>query len=208
MLGNQMLYRTLSCRTGRLTRPVDPVRVLLLVLLTGTGFGALLIRYVPEAAQMPLLTQGLAASDGLRTLWDVFCTAAVPMCVLLGVTLLLGGWGWGQPFLAALMLSRGIAAGLAVSDCFLRFGLRTGICTADTVILPYALLSVILLVYPVKEALTLSCRITVYLVRGNADPEIGAKQHKLLMAVLRSLLLTAPAAGLHTLLVFATDRIF
>ncbi|GEM_PF-2933691 len=207
--GNQILYRTLSCRTGRLTlaaKPADPVRVLMLILLAGTGLGTLLCCKFPDAAQLPLLTQGLAVQGDLRTLWDVFCTAALPLLLLLGGVMLCGGWSYGQPFLLLLLLLRGSAIGLAAADCFRTYGLRQGLLNVSTIILPFAFVSALLLIFPVRDALSLACRITAYLIKGNADPEIRAGQHKLLSSVLRAMLLTIPAAGLHTLLIFAADR--
>lgn len=195
-------------RTGALHRPVDPVRALCLLLLAGAGAGTFLRGSFPEGSVHPLLTQGMRYTDALRTLWDVFCGAAIPVLLLLGGILLLGGWGWGQPFLLGLLLWRGAAAGIAAADCFARFGLRTGFLLSAALVFPYAFLSALLLIFPLRDALSLSCRITEYLIKSNADPEIGAKQHRLLMHILCAAALTVPAAGLHTLLIWALNGRF
>ena len=192
-------------RTSALNKPLDPVKLLLLLLLAGTALGTALRQLFPDAALHPLLTQGLCYTEHLRTLWDVFCTAALPVVLLLGGVLLLSGWGWGQPLLCALLLSRGTAYGIAAADCFLQYGFKQGFCIAGALIFPTAFLSAMLLLFPLRDALALSCRIAEYLVKSNADPEIGAKQHHLVMTVLRSVLLTVPAAGIHTALIWALN---
>lgn len=204
--GNSLLYRTLSCRTSVLAKPVDPVRALMLLFLAGFAGGTVLLCTAPELARQTWLTQGMLYTDTLRTLWDVFCTAAVPVLLLLGGVLLLSSWGCGQPLLLLLLIWRGLASGIAAADCFERFGLRTGLLTAGALILPLAMISALLLVFPLRDALSLTCRVAGYLLRGHADEDIAAKQHKTVVSVLRAMLLMIPAAGLHTWLVWLMDK--
>lgn len=206
MTEHKALFCTL--RTSALHKPVEPVRALLVLYLAGTVCGTALRTAFPAVSLHPLLTQGLLYSDALRTLWDVFCTAAVPVLLLLGGVLLLSGWGWGQPFLLLLYFWRAAAAGIAAADCYARFGLRTGICIAGTLIVPLTFFSALLLLFPLRNALALTCCIAEYLIKSNADPEIGAKQHQLVMQLLRAMLLTVPLAGLHTLLVWSLNGSF
>ena len=197
-----------ALRTSALHRQIDPVRALLLLFLAGTACGTVLRGTFPDFSLHLLLTHGLTYSNAVRTLWDVFCLAAVPVLLLLGGIWLLGGWGWGQPFLLVLFFWRGTASGIAAADCFVRFGLRTGVCIAGTLIVPLAFFSAVLLLFPLRDALSLTCRIAEYLIKSNADPEIGARQHQLTVHILRAALLTVPLAGVHTLLIWAMNGSF
>lgn len=206
-IGN-VLFRTVSCRTSRLFRPIDPTHALLCCTLLGVVIGTLLACEYPEAAASPLLTQGLCVTETVRTLWDVFCAAAFPVLLLLMLEIAFSGWSIGQPFLLCIPVIRGAAAGIAAADCFSRYDLRTGTLAAAALILPYALCSVFLLINPLKEALSLSCCMTAYLLRGSADPDIASKYRRYCISVLRYALLTLLAAGAHTALLWVmSDRL-
>lgn len=207
---NQLLYQTL--RTGRLTdalrKPADPVRLLLTLAAAGVGAGVLLYARFPGLAAVPLLTQGLRTSCALRTLWDVFTGALLPMLVLLGGTVFCGSAAFGQPLLLLMLLSRGIAAGLAMAECFACFPFRRALYAAAILVLPLAFFSIVLLLYAVREALALSGRSARTLLRGQAEEPVDADMRAFLVRSVTRLLLLILLSGAHTVLLWLmNDRL-
>ena len=198
-----LLYKTVSARTGRLAavKP-DPVRLLLWLGLGGAVLGVLLYDTVPKLRSLPFLMQGMAVSDAPRTLWDVFLTALLPLLLLTGCILICGLSACGQPMLLALLLLRGFAAGLAAADCMAQYPFRQGLYASAVLILPFAYLSLLLTVFAVRDALSLSGMMTCCLLRGHADGEPGEIRRKALLGILRVFLLSVPVCGLQTLLLW------
>lgn len=201
-----LLYRTMSARTSRLndaeSKPFDAVQLLFCFAMLGIIPGALLFRYAPAYAQAVWLTQGLAVSDELRTLWDVYRTAACPAMLLEAGVLLSACAAFGQLPAMLLLLSRGLAFGIAAAECFAAYPMRDAIVIVGALILPYAYLSTLLLAYTVRDAMRISNRLTRCLLFGSAEAEICGKRHQLMTNMLTCLLLTLLAAGLHTGLIW------
>lgn len=201
-----LLYRTMSARTSRGTdaesKPFDAVRMLFCFAVLGIIPGALLFQHAPECAESIWLTQGFAVSDKLRTLWDVYRTAACPAMLLAAGVLLSACAAFGQLPAMLLLLSRGFAFGIAAAQCFAAYPMRDAVVIVGALILPYAYLSTLLLAYTVRDAMRISNRLTRCLLCGSAETEICGKRHQLMTNMLTYLLLTLLAAGLHTLLVW------
>ncbi len=209
---NQLLFRTLSARTGRLSEairtPPDPVRLLMLLSLAGTAGGVLLCARLPQLADMPFLMQGLRASAAERTLWDVFTGVLRPVLAMLCGILLSGTAAFGQPLLLTLLLFRGMSAGLALADCFAQYPFRQAFYAAALCILPFAYLTQVLLIHAVREAFSLSGTAARYLLRGQAQEEIAGKLHGFLFRMLTAALLMLLAAGMHTVLLWLINDRF
>lgn len=210
MKPTDLLYYTVSARTGRLAaglRP-DPIRLLLCWAMLGIGAGTLLYSAKPDFSGEFLLTQGLAVSAAARSLWTVLRDALCPLLLLLTGIWLSGCAAFGQPAALLLLFSRGLAFGLAAADCCANYPLRNGIVIAAALILPYGFCSILLLCYAVRDTLTLSNRMTRYLLYGTADPECCSQCHDRLTNLLGILLLSLLAAGMHTLLLWLlNDRL-
>ena len=106
----KLLYSTLSARTSRVTERLkqpDGVRLLCCLTLAGVAAGSMLGRTNTAF----WLTQGLAATDRLRTLWDAYLAALLPHLLLLLGIRLCGSSACGQPAALALLLLRGAAVG-------------------------------------------------------------------------------------------------
>ena len=111
-----MLYHTMSARTCRLKaafRQPDPIRLLTGWAMLGIMLGTWLAERMPETADCFLLTQGLMLSDAARTLGDVLRTALCPLLILLTGIWLSGFSAFGQIPALLILLSRGIAFGIA-----------------------------------------------------------------------------------------------
>ncbi len=200
------IYRTLSCRTSE-ERAQSGVQMLLLWLLGGVFAGTFLHMQWQSGDSVTgscflRLFGGLAVTEESRTLWDVFCGAALPVLLLLGGMLYAGCSAVGQPLAAAILFLRGIAVGLSGAACFAAYGLRHGLMLAGTMILPEAFLSGILLAYAAKDALKLSARSFGYLFHGNAEPEICTERKNIHLKWLGLAALTLAVAALHTALVW------
>ena len=72
--------------------------------LAGVAAGAVFGDGLPP--DTALLTQGLAVTDRLRTLWDAYLAALLPHLLLLAGVRLSGSSACGQPAAAALLLLR------------------------------------------------------------------------------------------------------
>ena len=204
---SQLLYRTVSCRTSRFAASASPQRLLMSVLLAGVAAGAVLCAEIP-AALRPLMMQGMAVSDGLRTLWDVCRDAVCPVLVMLWLMLLSGTSALGHPVPLMLLLLRGFGLGLAAAECFLTLPLQTAFCACAGMILPFGFLSALILTRGAAAALSLSQCTARYLLRGKPDPEIAAKLLRVLKILLILLPLTLLAGMLHTALVWLlNDRL-
>ena len=208
---NGMLFQTLSCRTNlmkKLTEPVDPQQALLYWALLGVLLGAVGCRFFPALAQQPLLTQGLAVSGELRTLWDVCRSALLPMLIMLTALLLCCTSAIGQPCALLVLLMRGAGAGAAAEDCFARFPLRDAVTAVSVLILPCAFLSILILIYALRRSLAVSNGLLRYLLRGEQAAEIRTVFSALCRAMLISLVLTLLCCGLHTVLIWLmNDRL-
>lgn len=208
---NGLLYQTFSWRTGRLkkrTEPVDPQQALLCWTLLGVMIGAVGCRFLPELADNRLLTQGLAVSGELRTLWDVCRAVLLPLLAMLTAILLCSTSAVGQPFAMLVLLMRGIGAGAAAEDCFARFSLRDALTAVSVLILPCAFLSVLILIYTLRRSLAVSNGLLRYLHSGEQAAEIRPACAALCKSFLIALLLTLLCCGLHTLLIWLmNDRL-
>ncbi|MBQ8920796.1 MAG: hypothetical protein IJ060_01365 [Oscillospiraceae bacterium] len=207
---NQLLYQTL--RTGRLTdalrKPADPVRLLLALSVAGVGTGVLLYVRMPELSAVPLLMQGLRTSAALRTLWDVFLGALLPMLCLLCGTVFCGSAAFGQPLLLMMLLSRGIAAGLSMAECFALYPFRRALYAAAVLVLPLAFCSLALLIYAVREAFSLSGKSARLLLRGQAEEPVDAEMRAFLLRAVTRLLAVILLSGAHTVLLWLmNDRL-
>ncbi|MBQ9906932.1 MAG: hypothetical protein IJM46_09205 [Oscillospiraceae bacterium] len=204
-----MLYHTMSARTCRLKaafRQPDPIRLLTGWSMLGIMLGTWLAERMPETADCFLLTQGLMLSDAARTLGDVLRTALCPLLILLTGIWLSGFSAFGQPAAMLLLLSRGMAFGIAAGTCFMQYPLRKALCIAAILLLPYGLCSILLLCYAVRDALRLSNRMTCMLLRGQPPAEPADAPHDRLSAMLAILLLALLAAGMHTLLLWLFNQ--
>lgn len=200
------IYRTLSCRTSE-ERAQSGVQMMLLWLLGGVCVGTFLsMKWQSEASVLGAyflkLFGGLAVTEETRTLWDVFCGAALPVLLLLGGLLYAGCSAVGQPIAAAMLLLRGMAVGLSGAACFAAYGLRHGLMLAGTMILPEAFLTGILLAYAARDALRLSAWSFGYLFHGNTEPEICTERKNIHLKWLGFAALTLAVAALHTALVW------
>ena len=205
-----LLYHTVSARTSRFAAAAkpDPIRLLLCWAVLGIGAGTLLYGAAPAFSARLLLTQGLAVSDEARSLWEVCRTALCPLLILLGGIWLSGCAAFGQPAALLLLFSRGTAFGLAAAECCANYPLRDGIVITAALILPFGFCSILLLCYAVRDALSLSNRMTKFLLYGTAEPECCTQGHDRLTDLLGILLLAIVAAGLHTLLLYLlNDRL-
>ncbi len=203
---NQLLFRTLSARTCRLRRedrnPPDPVKLLLLLSIAGVLAGVLLYARLHRLADMPLMMQGLRVTAAERTLWDVLTGALVPVVLMLGGVLLSGSAAFGQPVMLALLFWRGIAAGLAMAECFAQKPFRQAMFAAGITVLPYAYVSLLILIDAVRAAFPVSCAAARYLYCGQVKEETAGKQQALLFRILFLFLLAVSAAALHTVLLY------
>lgn len=198
-----ILYRTVSARTGSLRtalKPPDPIRLLLAWTVAGVLLGAVLCRRMPQLADSPLLTQGLAVSAETRSLWTVCKTALCPMLLLLGGIWASGCAAFGQILSAGLLLSRGIAFGISAAVCFMQFPMRDAAVIAAVLILPYGFFSALVLCYAVRDAMRMSGRMTGCLLHGTAEAEVCGTDR--LSNMLCCLLLTLAAAGMQTMLLW------
>ena len=204
-----LLYQTVSARTSRLLpEPVaeqirhlripDPVRLMTLALAAGVAAGTLLSVYVPE--QMPALMQGLAVTDEPRTLWDAYSGAVLPVLAMIGALILAGESAHGRAAALLILLLRGIGIGAAGAACMRGYALDDALLLTAALILPYALVTVALLIWLGKEAGALSGRLRTYLHGGDPEPEIAAQRRDLLLHAGICLLVTLLAAGAHGLL--------
>lgn len=202
-----ILYQTMSARTSRIERkPPDVIRMLLCWAVLGVGAGAVLYGKVPSLADSLILTQGLAVSAELRTLWEVCRTALCPMLLLLCGVWMSGCAAFGQVPAMALLFMRGLAFGLSAAACMAEVPLRDGLCIAAVLILPYGFCSILLLCHAVREALRRANRMTKFLLHGTAEPVSCAADP--IVQTLWILLLTLLAAGLHTALLWqVSDRL-
>ena len=200
----KLLYQSLSARTSRVTeclqKPPDLIRLLCFLTLAGVAAGAVFGDCLPP--DTALLTQGLAVTDRLRTLWDAYLAALLPHLLLLAGVRLSGSSACGQPAAAALLLLRGAAVGSCAADCMRSAGgfLRAAVC-----VLPMGFLSSVILVYAAADALRLSGRLGGYLLLGGTDPEIRETFHRTSVHMLVYLLLSLAAAGVHTALLWAAS---
>lgn len=205
----KLLYRTLSARTSRvtecLTKQPDPIRLLCFWTLAGVAAGTVLSTVFPAADEALWLSQGLAVTDRLRTLWDVYRTALIPALILLLGIWLCGSSACGQPAALALLFSRGAAVGLCAAQCFTEPS-ENGLFRAAVCVLPMGFLSALILIYAVRDALRLSGRLWTYLFRGQNDAEIVAQQHTATMHLLLYLLFLLIAAGIHTALLWLISQ--
>lgn len=203
-----LLYHTMSARTSRLTeavRPPDPVKLLMCWGLLGVGIGALLRTNTAYAFDSVLFTQGLAVSDSLRTLRDVFLSALLPVLVLLAAMLFSGAAACGQPCILVLLLSRGIAFGLAAAEVFAAYPVRDGVVIAGILILPFGFCSMLLLCHAAVQCLRRSNRMTAFLLHRDTEP---VPKQETASGIPAWLLLTVLAAALHTLLLWQlNDRL-
>lgn len=207
---NPMLFRTLSCRTSRLSAPVDPQKALMALALLGTVLGTLLRTWLSADDGLPvrLLSQGLQITSALRTLWDVYRCAALPMLVLLCVLLLSASSACGQPLALLVLLLRGIGAGTALADCFLRYPQRDALVLAAALILPYSFFTVLILIRAMLHCMRLSLDLTRCLFRGQPDADITEHRQAMCSGLLKAALLTLLTCGLHTAAVWLlNDRL-
>jgi len=201
-----LLYHTVSARTSLLReaffRRPDPIRLLLDWSMLGIGLGTLLYGAKPDSAGQFLLTQGLLLSDAARSLGDVLRTALCPLLILLSGIWLSGLSAFGQPLAMLLLLSRGVAFGIAAGACFTQYPLRDALCISAVLLLPYGFCSLLLLCYAVRDSIRLSNRMTRYLLRGQPAAESAQNPDDRLSAMLACLLLALLSAGMHTLLLW------
>ena len=199
----KMITDLLPAGTGRLTaalRPPDPVRLLFCFAAAGTVTGVLLCRYGSVLCGQSWLMQGLAVSEAERTLWDVCKTALIPLLILFGGMLLSSFSACGQPCTLALLFSRGAAAGLAAGACFSAYPLRDALVISGCLILPFAVVSTLLLCYTARDALRLSRMLTGYLLHGTAETDVLEKQRMIITGMQLRLLLILLAAAMQTAL--------
>lgn len=198
-----LFYCTHRCRTSE-ERAQSVMRLLLLCLLAGIGMGTLCHTHMPDAfsALLEFFGGGLAIATERRTLWDVFCSAALPVLLMLGGLLLAGCSAFGQPIVVALLLLRGFAIGVAGANCFAAYGLHEGLALVATMLLPEAFFSGLLLVCAAKDSLRLSARAFHYLFYGTAEPDILAERRQIHLKWLALTALSLAVAALHTALVW------
>ena len=150
----------------------------------------------------------MRASAAERTLWDVFTEAFRPLPVLLCGILFSGTAAFGQPVMLLLLVLRGMASGAAMADCFAQYPFRQAFYAAAILILPFAYLSLLILVGAVRECFSLSGAAARYLLRGQAQEEITGQLRSVLYHMLVRLLLAVAAAGMHTVLLWLmNDRL-
>lgn len=207
---HELLRHTMSARTSQLKeafcRQPDPIRLLTCWAMLGIALGTMLRNAVPACADHFLLTQGLMLSDAERSLGDVLRTALCPLLILLTGIWLSGFSAFGQIPALLILLSRGIAFGIAAGTCFLQYPLRDAVCIGAVLLLPYGFCSILLLCYAAKDALQLANRMTGCLLHGAAPAEIDPPDR--LSTMLACLLLALLAGGMHTLLLWLlNDRL-
>lgn len=203
---HDLLYQTISARTSCLKeafcRKPDPIRLLIFWAMLGIGLGTMLFGKYPDCKDCFLLTQGLLLTDTARTLSDVLRTALCPLLILLTGIWLSGLSAFGQPAALLLLLSRGAAFGIAAGACFSSYSLCDAICICTVLLLPFSFCSILLLCYAARDAIVLSNRMTVCLLRGYREPAATDKPRDRLSAMLACLLLALLAGGLHTCLLW------
>lgn len=198
-----LFYSTHRIRTSE-ERAQSGMRLLLSCLLAGICIGTLLHERMPTLCGTLLerFGGGLAIATVRRTLWDVFCAAALPVLLMLGGMLLAGCSAFGQPLAIALLLLRGIAIGAAGADCFAAYGLHEGLALAGTMLLPEAFCSGMLLAGAARDSLRLSALAFRYLFFGTAEPDILTQRRQLHRKWLAFAVLSLAVAALHTALVW------
>lgn len=177
---------------------------LLTALLFGMLIGTRGQARLPQAV-LPLLERyfgGLALSSDVRTLWDVFLAALLPMLLMLGGLLLCGLCAVGQPFAVCLLLLRGMALGIAGAGCFSADGIRKGLLRCAVLYLPTAFCSAMLLAAAARDALTLSAGLQDCLLHENACGELPTVRKKLHRNWLVLTGLALAASLLHTALLW------
>ena len=116
---HELFRQTMSARTSQLKtafcRQPDPIRLLTCWAMLGIALGTMLRNAVPACADHFLLTQGLMLSDAERSLGDVLRTALCPLLILLTGIWLSGFSAFGQIPALLILLSRGIAFGIAAA---------------------------------------------------------------------------------------------
>ncbi len=201
----RIMTALLPLRTGRLTAKLhtpDPVRLLFCFALTGAGAAVLLCRTRPALCAVLWLTQGLAVSEAERTLWDVCRAALLPLLALYGGILLSSFSACGQPFALLLLFSRGAALGFAAGACFSAYPVRDACVIAGCLILPFAIVSMLLLCCASRDALRMSRMLTGYLLHGTAETDVLDKQRKIITGMQLILLLILLAAAMQTALIW------
>lgn len=203
---NQLLYRTLSCRTTPETAQRRANRLLMLPVLIGAGLGTLLRTAHPALFAGAWLTQGLMLSAAHRTLWDVFCAALIPPALMLLMLLLCGMSAFGQIPAGAVLLLRGAAIGNALAGCTEQLSVHDSFLAAAVLVLPFGFLSALMLVSAARDVLPFSAAAARYLLRGIEDPAITQKRQHLLQKLLCLLMLSMLLAGLQTVLTWAMNN--
>lgn len=202
----RLFYRTLSCRTSDESAD-SGIQPMLLWMLGGVGAGTVFWMQYRETfpAVCTCLLKfcgGLVVSEQARTLWNVYCCAALPVLLLLVGLLYAGSSAVGQPLAAAVLVLRGAAVGIAGAECFSAYGLRQGVILAGTMILPDAFLTAMLLAYAARDAQKLSNFGFGYLFRGSTEAEICSVRKNIHLKWLAFAALTLAVTALHTALVW------
>ena len=190
-----------TCRLTWALHPPDPVRLLFCLALAGAAAGVLLARTYPVLCGERWLMQGLAVSEAERTLWDACKGALIPLLILYCGMLMSGFSAAGQPCTLMLLLSRGAACGLAAGACFAQYPLRDALVLTGCLILPFALVSMLVLCFAARDALRLSRMLTGYLLHGTAEADVLEKQQKIITGMQLRLLLILLAAAMQTVLI-------
>lgn len=202
----RLFYRTLSCRTSE-EHEDSGIQTMLLWMLGGVCAGTFFQMWFGDefsgiCTYLLKYCGGIAVTAQARTLWDVFCCAALPVLLLLVGLLFVGCSAVGQPLAAFILVLRGAAVGLAGAECFAAYGLRQGVILAGTMILPDAFLTAVLLAFAARDAQKLSDLSFRYLFRGNSEAEICTARKTIHLKWLAFAALTLAVAALHTALVW------
>ncbi len=205
------LYHTLSARTTRIIPenplPADPFRTLFAFVICGIGLGTILCGKA-NLALPAWSAQGLMLTGAARSLWDAFGTVLLPCLVLLTGILISGFSACGQPLTALLLILRGAAAGAAAANVFQIMPLHDAFPLTAALILPYSILSAVILVSAAKRSAALSGKLTAYCFHGQSDPEITAYMRRFLAGFLLDAFLLMLAAGMQIFLLWLlNDRL-
>ncbi len=179
---------------------------LLLMALLGIIYGVLLAKADAEVLSLlSFLTDGFTAVRQSRGFFALFFGSFGSSAVLLLLSFWLGLSIAAQPFLFLLPFFRGLGLGITVGYLASAYGLR-GVGFAAVLLLPYAILSLILLLLSCQSGVRMANALLLGIFRSNKVDTAEFKRYLIRCGVL--LLLLLPASLLDATLSFLFARFF
>lgn len=186
------------------------VTVLFLILMSGVLLGTVLFRNSPDRTvyTADALCHGFIKVSSSQTVLSVFIRSVTWTSFLLTVLFVLGFCGISQPLELLVLLWRGTALGISVSYMYSVYEIK-GTLISALMILPHAVMTSVILVFAVREALRASGLYILHISGRTTDPDEAQHQMKLYFirfAVLMAASLVSSVADTVLTYLF-TDRL-